>query len=152
MNPKLQTIPRISALLAINLLFLMVWGFTGLDKVHSGVPAWFGDKFGATFLAKFPGLKATFWMLTISELLAFGLAIVALVRGEFLNRRAPLMLTWMLVWSLFIFIQLSFGQWLTSEFNATAQLFTYFGITLLALKFVAPDSALPRIEPKQKSS
>jgi hypothetical protein len=140
----MSPLPRIGALLAINLLFLIVWGFTGMDKLHSGVPSWFGDKFGATFLAKFPGLTATFWMLAISELLAFALAIVALFRGEFLNRRAPVVLTWMLVWSLFIFIQLSLGQWLSSEYNATAQLFTYFGITLLALKFVAPETTRPR--------
>ena len=132
------TFHRIGALLAINLLFLMVWGFTGLGKILSGVPSWFGDKFGATFLARFPGLTPTFWLLTASELLAFLLALVALVRGEFLGRRPPRWLALMLVWSLFVFIQLAFGQWLTAEYNGTFQLFAYFGITLIALQFAAP--------------
>ena len=134
-------LPRRGALLAINLLFLMVWGFTGLGKLADGYPVWFPDKFGKTILASFPGLAASFWLLAFAEVLAFGLAAVALLRGEFLGRRAPTWLTWMLVWSLFVFVQLGFGQWLTSEFNATAQLFTYFAGTLVALHFVGGAAA-----------
>jgi hypothetical protein len=134
---------RIGALLAINLLYLMVWGFTGIGKIQSGVPSWPGDKFGATILAKFPGLAASFWLLAAAEVLAFALALVALLRGEFLIRRAPTFLATMLVWSLFVFIQLGFGQWLTAEYNGTFQLFVYFGVTLVALQFVAPTSARP---------
>ncbi|NOS68879.1 MAG: hypothetical protein HOP33_03020 [Verrucomicrobia bacterium] len=143
MNSTLSSFHRISALLAINLLFLMVWGFASLGKIQSGVPSWFGDKFGATILARFPGLTASFWLLTASELLAFILALVALLRGEFLGRRPPTWLTGMLVWSLFVFIQLGFGQWLTSEYNGTFMLFTYFGVTLVALQFVAPTLSRP---------
>lgn len=131
MKLTLPSLHRIGALLAINLLFLMVWGFTGLGKVHGGVPSWFGDKFGATFLARFPGLTVSFWLLAAAEVLAFALALVALFRGEFLGRRQPTWLTVMLVWSLFVFVQLGFGQWLTAEYNGTFQLFAYFGVTLL---------------------
>jgi hypothetical protein len=134
---------RTGALLAINLLFLMVWGFTGLGKLQSGVPSWFGDKFGATILSRFPGLTASFWLLAGAELLAFALALVALLRGEFLGHRSPTWLATMLVWSLFVFIQLGFGQWLTAEYNGTFQLFAYFGVTLVALQFVTPTSARP---------
>ena len=131
---------RIGALLAINLLFLMVWGFGGLGKLQSGVPSWFGDKFGATILAKFPGLTASFWLLTVAELLAFALALLALLRGEFLGRRPTTWLGLMLVWSLFVFVQLGLGQWLTADYAGTFQLFAYFGITLLALQFVTSIS------------
>jgi hypothetical protein len=146
MNTRLQTIVRGAALLAINLLFLMVWGFTGIGKLVSGVPSWFGDKFGQTILASFPGLTATFWLLTAAEVLAFSLALAALARLEFLGRRPQTCLMLMLVWSLFVFVQLGFGQWLTSEFNGTFQLFAYFGVTLIALQFAlgragdAPES------------
>jgi hypothetical protein len=139
---------RAGALLAINLLFLMVWGFTGLGKVASGVPAWFGDKFGATILARFPGLPATFWLLTAAERLAFLLALAALARGEFLPRRSPLLLAGMLVWSLFVFILLGFGQWLTAEYQGTFQLFAYFGLTLFALQFVCPATHRPAAAPE----
>jgi hypothetical protein len=139
MSPGQSRLLRGGALLAINLLFLMVWGFTGLGKLVSGIPPWFGDKFGKTILASFPGLTATFWLLAISEVLAFALAAIALVRGEFLERRAPLFLPAMLAWSLFVFVQLGFGQWLTAEYNGTQQLFMYFCGTLIALSFVAPS-------------
>ena len=140
-DPKFARVSIRGALLAINLLFLMVWAFTGVGKIIAGPPAWFPEKFGGTFLAKFPGLAPTFWILAISEVLAFVLAALALVTGEFLGRRPPRLLQWTLVVSLFIFVQLSFGQWLTSDFNATAQLFAYFAGTLVCLIYVDSKSA-----------
>jgi len=142
MNTALPFLHRCGALLAINLLFLMVWGFTGIGKLFAGMPPWFGDKFGQTILARFPGLTASFWLVAIAEVLAFALAVAALLRGEFLGRRPPMWLTTMLVWSLFVFIQLGLGQWLTAEYNGTFQLFAYFGVTLVALQFV--NSSAPR--------
>lgn len=143
MNTTVSSWSRSGALLAINLLFLMVWGFAGVGKIRSGVPSWFGDKFGSTILASFPGLTASFWLLTAAELFAFALALLALLRGEFIGRRPPAGLTVMLVWSLFVFIQLGLGQWLTAEYNGTFQLFVYFGVTLIALQYVNRKSPKP---------
>jgi hypothetical protein len=137
MNAASTSSARCASLLAINLLFLMIWGFASVSKIRDGVPSWFGDKFGQTFLAHFPGLAATFWLLTAAETAACGLALVALLRGEFLGGRATSWLTSMLVWSLFVFLQLGFGQWLTSEFNGAFQQFVYFGVTLVALQHVS---------------
>ena len=141
MNASSASPARSGALLAINLLFLMVWGFAGIGKVVSGYPAWFGDKFGKTLLATFPGLTLSYWSLAAAEILAFALAACALLGGEFLGRRAPTKLTWMLVWSLFVFLQLSFGLWLTSDFTGGAQMFAYFAGTLVSLHFVGGASA-----------
>ena len=141
MNASPASAARSGALLAINLLFLMVWGFAGIGKVVSGYPAWFGDKFGKTLLATFPGLTLSYWSLAAAEILAFALAACALLGGEFLGRRAPTKLTWMLVWSLFVFLQLSFGLWLTSDFTGGAQMFAYFAGTLVSLHFVGGASA-----------
>lgn len=128
---------RRGALLAINLLFLVVWGVTGLGKlIGGGPPAWMAEKFGGTLLVTFPGLAATWWLLVLSEVAAFGLALAALARGEFLARRAPRWLAGMLVWSLFVFVQLGLGQWLTAEFTGAHQLFMYFCGTLVALLWV----------------
>lgn len=138
MDAFAQRWPRAAALLAVNLLFLVVWGCAGWSKLQSGKPDWFDKTFGGTFLARFPGLDATFWLLAIGEAVGFLLALAALARGEFLRsgRPAPL-LSWMLAWSLFLFVQLSLGQWLTNEFNSAAQLFAYFAGTLVAFQFVA---------------
>src|SRR5882672_6524288 len=143
MNPNTPLLLRSAALLAINLLFLMVWGFAGIDKLLHGPPSWFDGKFGKTFLADFPGLTATFWMLAISELLAFALAIAALVRIEFLRQRPVVLLYGMLVWSLFVFLQLGFGLWLTRDFNGGFQQFMYFTGTLVALHFAQAPSPAP---------
>jgi hypothetical protein len=143
MNSHLPRIIRAGALLAINLLFLSIWGFASLSKLIDGIPPWFDDKFGKTFLAGVPGLPATFWMLTLSELLAFALAVLALFSGEFLERRSLKCLPAMLVWSLFVFVHLGFGQWLTNEFNGAFQQFMYFSGTLLALHFLLADRTRP---------
>ncbi len=131
------------ALLAINLLYLVMWGCAGFDKLRTGVPSWFGDKFGQTFLAKFPGLSATFWLLTLSELAAFLLALAALCRLECI-RQKPLFLTLMLAWSLIVFTQLSLGLWITSDFNGTPQMFAYFAGTLVALIYVQSAGTVSR--------
>lgn len=128
------TFVRSGSLLAINILFLIVWGFAGISKLQTGVPGYFPEKFGPTFMATFPGLSATFWLLTVAELIAFGLAITALARLDFL--KDPLWLGRMLTWSLFVFVMLGFGQWLTNEFNGAFQHFCYFSGTLVALNFV----------------
>jgi hypothetical protein len=135
MNSSPPLLVRSAALLAINLLFVMVWGFASIGKVMNGVPSWFDGKFGKTFLASFPGLATTFWLLTISELLAFALAVVALVRIEFLRQKPAMLLSATLTWSLFVFLQLGFGQWLTGEFSGAFQQFMYFTGTLVALHF-----------------
>ena len=140
---QLPRIARAGALLAINVLFLIVWGFAGITKVMNGMPSYFPGKFGKTFLASFPGLTATFWLLTLSELLALTLAVGALIRAEFLERKPPAVLPAMLAWSLFVFVQLGFGQWLTNEFNGAFQQFAYFSGTLLALHFVM--NLIPRL-------
>ncbi len=136
MSSHAHTFLRSGALLAINLLFLNIWGFAGISKVRDGIPPWFGDKFGKTFFASFPGLSATFWLLALSELLALALAVLALLSAEFLERRPLKLLPGALVWSLFVFLQLGFGQWLTNDFNGAFQHFVYFGVTVVALQFV----------------
>ncbi len=143
MNFTSPNVLRMGTLLAINLLYLMVWGFAGLGKLQSGMPAWFGEKFGPTFLGTFPGFTATFWLLTFAEIVAMALAAVALLRGEFLGRAAVLWLPASLVCSLFVFLMLGFGQWLTLEFNGAFQQFMYFTGTLVALAVTHPEVIKP---------
>ena len=131
---------RPSALLAVNLLFAIVWGFASLSKMIGGRPEWFEGKFGSTILGQFPGVAASFWLLTAAETLAFLLTLSALLRVEFLPRRQPTCLTAALVWSLFVFVMLGFGQWLTGDFNSGFQLFTYFGVTLVAVHYAQSKS------------
>jgi hypothetical protein len=127
---------RPAVLLSILLLFLCTWGLAGPGKLFSGVPEWFAGKFGSTFLAAFPGLTVSYYSLAIGETIAALLALVALVRLEFLPGRSTVWTQWMLVLSLLLFVQLGFGQRLVQEFNGAASLFFYYGTTLLALAYV----------------
>lgn len=129
---------RGGTLLAINLLFLMIWAFAGIDKLWNGMPSWFGEKFGPTLLGSFPGVSASFWLLTFAEVVGLGFAFIALLRAEFWGKRPPVWLSATLVWSLFVFLQLGFGQWLTKEFNGAFQQFAYFCGTLVATVIVNP--------------
>ena len=108
-----------------------------------GPPGWFAEKFGSTFLGKFPGVQASFWMLAVLETLAFVAAGVALLRREFLGARPPLWLMGSLLLSLLIFLQLGFGLWLTKDFNGGFQQFVYFGLTLVAVRQVQIAGSLP---------
>jgi hypothetical protein len=133
---KLNHWIRPAALLSILLLFATTWGLAGPGKLASGMPSWFGETFGKTFLATFPGLTLSYYSLAVGETVAFLLALAALVRLEFLPRRSTLVTQVMLVASLLIFVQLGFGQRLVREFDSAANLFFYFGFTLLALSYV----------------
>ena len=139
MESFLQRWARPLLLLAVNLLYLMLWGFAGLSKLRGGEPPWFADKFGPTFLGAIPhGVSLSFWGLAAAECLALGLACVALARGEFLRSRVAPWLTATLLASLGVFLCLGFGLWLTGDFNGGFQQFVYFGLTLVALQQVHP--------------
>ena len=146
--PLNQTLPpslsRRATLLAINLLYLMVWGFAGVEKITQGKPGWFDEKFRGTFLLEFPGLTLAFWSVAATELLGLVLAVLSIISLEFLERRPLRWLTATCVWSLFIFLQLGFGQWLTSDYGGAYQHFTYFAGTLVALHVVNGGEQRPR--------
>jgi hypothetical protein len=64
---------------------------------------------------------------------------------EFLERRPAKFLPVALVWSLFVFLQLGFGLWLTADFAGAFQQFMYFAGTLVALHFVQPSRTVPSV-------
>lgn len=123
--------------LAILLLFLMFWGFAGLSKLREGPPAWFLEKFQPTFLGRFPGAIPSFWLLALAETGAMALAVIALLRREFLQPTGGGLGLAMLTGSLFINLMLGFGLWLTNDFNGGFQQFMYFSGTLVALQTYA---------------
>lgn len=136
MTPAQERSPLAAVRLAVNLLYLMVWSFAAAGKLREGMPPWFADKFGGTMLRTFPGLSVAFWTVTLGEAAAAALALAALVRLECLGRRAGTCLQATLVGSLYLFLMLGFGLWLTADFNGGFQHFVYFACTLVALRAV----------------
>jgi hypothetical protein len=132
---------RCGALLSILLLFLVTWGLAGPKKLFSsGVPEWFTGKFGETFLATVPGMWVSFYSVALFETVAALLALIALVRLEFLPRRALDFTYATVVASLLIFVQLGFGMRLVADHAGAASLFFYFGATLVTLLFVRQNA------------
>lgn len=118
----------------IALLFAVFWALPGFGKLlMGGVPEWFTGKFSETFLASFPGLTLSFYSIAGLEALAALLAILSILKGEFLKKSAPLFLQGTLLLSLLVFIQLLFGQSLIRDFDGVAKIFNYFSGTLIAL-------------------
>ncbi|MDX2131247.1 MAG: hypothetical protein SFY69_04260 [Planctomycetota bacterium] len=134
---RLHTLHRAAVFSLTALLLAMLWGFAGVAKLTSGgVPTWFADQFNKTFLATFPGLPASFYSIAILESLAALLALLSLLRGEFIRAVTPLFLRLSLLVSLALFVQLSLGKQLLSDFDGIHDLYMYFAGTLVILFLV----------------
>ncbi len=140
---------RTTVLLSSALLLTMTWGFSGVSKlVAGGVPEWFTSTFGPTILAKFPGLGPSFYSLAAFETLAGVVALGSLLGGEWLRSRPPLLLYVAICASLLLFVQLSFGKQLLSDFDGSHDLFMYFAGSLVMLMAVrAVDTTPPAPRP-----
>lgn len=115
----------------------MLWGFPGVAKLSAGgVPGWFAEQFGGTFLASLPGLAASFYSIGILETLAALAAVGSLLRGEFLRDGRPSLLLTSIVLSLVLFVQLNFGKQLLADYDGTHDLFMYFAGMLVILSVV----------------
>lgn len=121
----------------IALLLAMVWGFPGVGKFLSGgVPGWFSDQFGKTFLASFPGLFASYYSIATLETLAAIAAIASLLRAEFIRVACPVFLYLAITLSLLLFVQLNLGKQVVMDFAGIHDLYMYFAATLVMMGVV----------------
>jgi hypothetical protein len=128
---------RTSVFALTAVLIALTWGIAGVGKLASGgVPDWFTEQFGKTFLASFPGLSASFYSIAILETIAALAAVGSLVTGEPFRRRSPSLLYAALLLSLLTFVQLNFGKQLLADFDGVHDLFMYFAGTLVMLAVV----------------
>jgi hypothetical protein len=124
-------------------VYLMVGGlmfYSGKEKLFDddgNPPQAIKDQFKGTFLATVPGVDAAWVILGILEFGVFVLLLASLVRLEFLPHREKSLLQVGLAVALFTFACLAFGQTATKQFAGTAQLYTYFGATVVILILVS---------------
>lgn len=125
-------------LLPLYLLFMGTFGQASLEKLFSGgVPEWFQKQFGGTFLNPFPGsLTIQYYGLALLELCVVACFLWSGVQLEFIAGNERFFLKLALVLSLFTFFALGMGLRLTNDYQGAANLFAYFGVTLLALMYV----------------
>jgi len=124
-------------LLPIYLLVIITMGFAGVGKlIGNGVPEWFTGAFGATFLAKVPGLTISYYSIALLETACAALAVFSLCKQEFQPKSRKPWLKWSLFLTALSFVQLGFGQRLLADHNAAASLFFYFAGTIVMLGYV----------------
>lgn len=142
-TPSTHRLIRAAILALTAALLAMLWGFPGAGKLFgSGVPPWFTEQFGKTFLATFPGMTLSFYSIAILEGLAALVALASLLRGEFLRSSSPVILYLAIILSMLLFLQLSLGKQLVTDFAGIHDLFMYFvGSVVLLLAVRAFDTA-----------
>jgi len=124
-------------------VYLMVGGlmfYSGKEKLFDddgNAPAGIKEQFKGTFLDTFPGTDAAWVILGILEFGVFVILVLSLIRLEFLPHRDKSLLQVGLAVALLTFACLAFGQTATNQFSGTAQLYTYFGSTVVILILVS---------------
>jgi hypothetical protein len=124
-------------------VYVMVGGlmfYSGKEKLfddNGNAPSYVKQQFQGTFLSHFPGTDTAWFMLGCLEFGVFVLLLASLVRLEFLPHRDKSILQVGLATSLLTFAFLAFGQTATKQYAGTAQLYTYFGATVVILILVS---------------
>lgn len=146
-TPSIHRLTRAAVFAMIAGLLAMLWGFPGAGKLlGGGVPPWFTEQFGKTFLATFPGMTLSFYSIAILEALAAVVALASLLRGEFLRSSSPVILHLAIILSMLLFLQLSLGKQLVTDFAGIHDLFMYFaGTVVLLLAVRALDTPPARV-------
>ncbi|MCW5937072.1 MAG: hypothetical protein KIT11_07190 [Fimbriimonadaceae bacterium] len=125
-RPAQPVLDRSAPLFLVALLLAVLWFQMILPKwTGGGVPPQFHEMFANTFLAQFPGTTVAFYMIAVMETVAFLLAALSLVRGEFLGQRSPVLLKWALAVSSLTFIKLGFGLRLVMDSQGGFQQYVY---------------------------
>lgn len=112
---------------AIIFIYVLLFGTAAFDKWKTlAMPEWFGKQFENTFINKLPGKASVgYWLIAILELLITITFIVSIFNFAFLP--------YALIASLFLFGVLLFGLRITYDFQGSANMFIYFGTTLISL-------------------
>lgn len=115
---------------AIIFIYTLLFATAAWDKWKTlSTPEWFVKQFDNTFIKRMPGGAALgYWVIAALE----GLLALAFIASVFNFAFLP----FALVGSLFLFGILLFGLRITYDFQGSANMFVYFGTTLLSLFFV----------------
>jgi hypothetical protein len=114
---------------AIIFIYVLLFGTAAFDKWKTlSTPEWFHKQFEKTFINRLPGKASVgYWLIATLEILITLVFIASIFNFAFLP--------YALMASLFLFGILLFGLRITYDFQGSANMFIYFGTTLLCLFF-----------------
>jgi hypothetical protein len=124
-------------------VYVMVGGlmfYSGKEKLFDDdghPPSYIVQQFQNTFISHFPGTHAAWIILGVLEFGVFALLVLSLIMLEFLPHRNKSLLQVGLAVAMLAFACLAFGQTATKQYSGTAQLYTYFGATVVILILVS---------------
>ena len=112
---------------AIIFIYVLLFGTAAIDKWKTlSTPEWFCKQFENTFINRLPGkANVGYWLIASLELV-ITLAFIAAIFNFAI-------LPYALAASLFLFGILLLGLRLISDFQGSANMFIYFGTTLLCM-------------------
>jgi len=115
---------------AIIFIYVLLFGTAAYDKWKSlSAPEWFIKQFEKTFVSRMPGgAAAGYWLIASIEALLTVFFLISMFNF--------VLLPYALVGALFLFGLLLFGLRITYDFQGSANMFIYFGTTLLSLFLV----------------
>jgi hypothetical protein len=115
---------------AIIFIYVLLLGTAAFDKWKTlSTPEWFNKQFENTFINRLPGKASIgYWLIASLEALLTLLFIVSVFNFA--------LLPYALLGSLFLFGILLFGLRITYDFQGSANMFIYFGTSLLSLFLV----------------
>ena len=115
---------------AIIFMYVLLFGTAAFDKWKSlSTPEWFHKQFEKTFINRLPGKASVgYWLIATLEAALTIVFIVSIFNFAYLP--------YALLGSLFLFGILLFGLRITYDFQGSANMFIYFGTTLVSLFFV----------------
>lgn len=115
---------------AIIFIYVLLFGTAAFDKWKSlATPEWFSKQFENTFISRLPGgASLGYWFIASLEVVLTVVFLISIFNF--------VLLPYALLGSLFLFGILLFGLRITYDFQGSANMFIYFGATLLSLFFV----------------
>ncbi len=112
---------------AIIFIYTLLFGTAAFDKWKTlSTPEWFSKQFEKTIIHRLPGKAAVgYWFIATAEALLTLMFVISIFNFA--------LLPYALIGSLFLFGVLLFGLRITYDFQGSANMFIYFGTTLISL-------------------
>lgn len=140
--PWLDQVGHFVKYAAIYLIYPGVFLAAGIGKVFDPVPEYVKKEFDPTWVSTFPGVEPVWKLAGVGEIVICVLMLISLVTLEWLPGRSRKVMRLSLTVAMFLFAVLATGQNLGGEYSGAAELFAYFGATVIVWILVSRDERL----------
>lgn len=137
--PWLDKVTGTLKYLAIYLIFIGAFTGAGISKLTKPTPPGINKEFAGSWVSTFPGTAVSWKVAGAGEVIVVILMLISLVTLEWMGNKSKKVLRLALVAALLVFAVLAVGQDVGGSDSGAAELFMYFGATLVAWLVVRKD-------------